>query len=145
MYILGITRPREARLTIGPATPSAPAAPQQQTKHPSLPAPPPRLLPAQVPSASAGLVPCQPRTRTGWISVSGFPNQIRLVGMIRTRSVMMVLTQFAPVRGRLHFDTILGDPSLAVWLVATTILVLSGLEIRSMAPPMPLKTLPGIM
>lgn len=65
--------------------------------------------------------------------------------MIRTRSVMMVLTQFAPVRGRLHFDTILGDPSLAVWLVATTILVLSGLEIRSMAPPMPLKTLPGIM
>ena len=62
-----------------------------------------------------------------------------------TRSVMIVLTQFAPVRGRLQSDTTFGDPSLAVWLVATTILVWSGFEIKSMAPPMPLKTFPGIM
>jgi hypothetical protein len=62
-----------------------------------------------------------------------------------TRSVMMVLTTRAPVSGRLQSWTILDDPSLATWSVATTILVLSGLETRSIAPPMPLNTLPGIM
>lgn len=62
-----------------------------------------------------------------------------------TRSVIMVLMTLAPVRGRLHFCTIFGEPSLATWLVATTILVLAGFEIKSIAPPMPLKTLPGII
>lgn len=62
-----------------------------------------------------------------------------------TRSVIIVLTTFAPVNGRLHLCMTFGDPSLATWLVATTIFVRSGFEIRSMAPPMPLNILPGIM
>lgn len=62
-----------------------------------------------------------------------------------TKSVIIVLTHFAPVNGKPHFWTIFDDPSFATWLVATTILVLFGLETRSIAPPIPLNTLPGIM
>lgn len=46
-----------------------------------------------------------------------------LANHILTRSVMTVLTQCAPVKGRLQSATTFGEPSLAMWLVATTILV----------------------
>lgn len=57
----------------------------------------------------------------------------------------MVLTHRAPVSGKLHFCTILDEPSLATCSVATMTFVFSGLATRSIAPPMPLKSLPGIM
>lgn len=62
-----------------------------------------------------------------------------------TKSVTMVLTTLAPVSGREQFCTILGLPFLSTWSVKTTILVASGFPTRSIAPPMPLKTFPGIM
>lgn len=64
---------------------------------------------------------------------------------VLTRSVMMVLTTLAPVRGRLHSSMIFGDPSFATWSVVTMILVASGFDTRSIAPPIPFKTLPGII
>lgn len=86
-----------------------------------------------------------PLTRSTWKTHYNSQLSSKHRSSALTRSVMIVLTQFAPVKGRLHSDTILGDPSLAVWLVATTIFVWSGFEIKSMAPPIPLNTLPGIM
>lgn len=58
---------------------------------------------------------------------------------------MIVLTHRAPVNGKLHCCTILDDPSLQRCSVATMTFVASGLATRSIAPPMPLKSLPGIM
>lgn len=52
-------------------------------------------------------------------------------------SVITWLTAPAPVRGRLHCLRIFGLPSFAQCSITTITLVLSGLETRSMAPPIP--------
>lgn len=62
-----------------------------------------------------------------------------------TMSVIIVLTTLAPVTGKLQLWTILDVPSLATCSVATTIFVLSGFDTKSIAPPIPLNTFPGIM
>lgn len=62
-----------------------------------------------------------------------------------TRSVITVLTTPLPVTGSPQTATILLVPSLAVCSVATTIFVPSGLLTKSIAPPIPLNTLPGII
>lgn len=61
------------------------------------------------------------------------------------RSVMMVETQLTPVSGSEHSSKIFGLPPLATWSITTTTLVASGFETRSIAPPIPLTILPGIM
>lgn len=52
-------------------------------------------------------------------------------------SVMIWLTVLAPVNGSEHFWRIFGLPSLAQCSITTITLVLSGLDTRSIAPPMP--------
>ncbi|KAG9966998.1 hypothetical protein KCU61_g150, partial [Aureobasidium melanogenum] len=58
-------------------------------------------------------------------------------------SVMILETQALPVNGNSHIFMILGPPFLSVCSIVTTTLVFSGLETKSMAPPMPL-IFPGI-
>ena len=60
-----------------------------------------------------------------------------------TISVMILSTQFFPVRGSLHSSKILCLPPLAVCSIVTMTFVPAA-ETRSIAPPMPLTILPCI-
>ncbi|SEF17057.1 hypothetical protein SAMN05216533_8128 [Streptomyces sp. Ag109_O5-10] len=59
------------------------------------------------------------------------------------RSVMIRWTHRSPVSGRVHSSTILGVPSLAVCSIRT--MTRRAPWTRSIAPPMPLTILPGII
>lgn len=61
------------------------------------------------------------------------------------RSVMMWLRQRDPVKGKEHSFLIFGLPSRAQCSRTEMTLVFSGFETRSIAPPIPLTTFPGIM
>jgi hypothetical protein len=75
----------------------------------------------------------------GAFSVSSRPSPV----ISRTpRSVTIRSTQPLPVSGSVHSARILGLPSFAVWAI-TTITVRAPCT-RSMAPPIPVTSLPGI-
>mmetsp|Transcript_22499 Transcript_22499/g.40014 ORF Transcript_22499/g.40014 Transcript_22499/m.40014 type:complete len:229 (+) Transcript_22499:225-911(+) len=57
-------------------------------------------------------------------------------------SVMILSTTALPVRGSVHSLSIFGDPSLAVCSMVTTTVL--GELTRSIAPPIPLRSLPGM-
>src|SRR5690242_13750541 len=57
-----------------------------------------------------------------------------------TSSVMIMLTQREPVKGREHLSRIFGFPFLSQWSVTTMTLVSSGEDTRSIAPPMPVQS-----
>ena len=61
--------------------------------------------------------------------------------LIRTFSVMIKSTQPLPVSGSVHSSRILWVPPLAVCSIATTTFV-PGAATKSMAPPIPLTSLP---
>ena len=62
---------------------------------------------------------------------------------ITARSVMMRSTTFLPVSGSLHRSRILGAPPLAACSMAT--MTRFAPVTRSIAPPMPFNTLPGMV